>query len=73
VTGVHIRRVNFLLDGRSVTIQDRAPFAAMIRLHRGTHRLVAHVKFSDGTRARSIGFRFRPCAQAARRAPSFTG
>ncbi len=73
VTGVNIRRVNFLVDGRSVTIQDRAPFAATVRMHRGTHKLRAHVSFTDGTRARDISFRFRPCAQAARPAPAFTG
>jgi hypothetical protein len=71
VTGAHIRRVTFLVDGRSVTTQDRAPFAATIRMHRGAHKLRARVSFTDSTRVRNISFRFRPCAQAPR--PSFTG
>jgi hypothetical protein len=73
VTGRRIRLVRFFLDGRRITSQDRAPFAATIRLHRGTHKLRAEVSFSDGTPARNIGFRFRPCAEAVRPAPSFTG
>jgi len=73
VTGEHIRHVRFFVDGRRVTSQDRAPFAATIRIHRGAHKLRARVFFDDGTRARNISFRFRPCAQAARPAPSFTG
>ncbi|MEY2441083.1 MAG: hypothetical protein QOJ46_509 [bacterium] len=76
VRGVHIRTVNFLVDGHSVNIQHGAPFAAMIRLHRGTHKLIAHVRFNDGTPSRSVGFRFRACRSETRRvspAPSFTG
>ncbi len=73
VTGARIRTVTFFLDGRRVTTQDRAPFGATIRLHRGTHKLRARVNFSDTTRTRNIGFRFRPCAEAKRSAPSFTG
>jgi hypothetical protein len=76
VRGVHIRSVDFLVDGRSVDFQDKTPFAATIRLHRGTHKLRAHVAFKDGTRSRDIGFRFRACRSQSRRvsaAPSFTG
>jgi hypothetical protein len=76
VGGVHIRSVNFLVDGHSVEIQRVAPFAATIRLHRGTHKLLAHVRFNDGTPSRGVGFRFRACRTQTRRvspAPSFTG
>jgi hypothetical protein len=73
VTGVNIHHVTFFVDGRWVNTQDRAPFAATIRLHRGTHKLRARVTFTDATPSRNIGFRFRPCAQAKRAPPSFTG
>jgi hypothetical protein len=73
VTGVHIRLVRFYVDGRRITSQDRAPYAATIRLHRGNHKLRARVSFRDGTRERNVSFRFRPCAQAKRNAPAFTG
>ncbi len=73
VSGVNIRRVTFWVDGHWVNTQDRAPFAATIRLHRGTHKLRARVTFTDATRPRNIGFRFKPCAQAKRATPAFTG
>lgn len=76
VSGLFIRSVNFLLDGRSIGIQSQAPFAVLVHLHRGIHKLRAHVSFTDGTRPRDISFRFRACAEAARPAPAspkFTG
>jgi hypothetical protein len=76
VRGVHIRSVTFLVDGDDVAIEREPPFAATIRMRRGTHKLRAHVAFTDGTRSRDIGFRFRPCRSQVRRLspqPSFTG
>jgi hypothetical protein len=77
VRGVHIRSVDFLIDGDSVAVQRRAPFAATIRLLRGTHKLRAHVAFTDHTPARNITFRFRACTRQTRRisapVPSFVG
>ncbi|MDX6688836.1 MAG: hypothetical protein QOG15_293 [Solirubrobacteraceae bacterium] len=76
VSGLFIRRVTFLLDGRSIGTQRKAPFAVLIHLHRGIHKVRAHVTFTDGTPTRDISFRFRACEQAAQptpAAPKFTG
>ena len=73
VTGVRIRSSGSTSTAAASPSQDRAPFAATIRMHRGIHKLRARVSFSDGTRARNVGFRFRPCAPVARSTPSFTG
>jgi hypothetical protein len=75
VQGVYIRSVTFLIDGRRIGSRSKAPFAATIDVRRGRHKLRAHVSFTDGTRARDLGFRFKPCAQQTRRArpPRFTG
>lgn len=73
VTGRFIRRVTFLLDGRRVRTVSRAPFQVLIRALGGIHRLRARVSFTDGTPTRNINFRFRECAQAARRLPGVTG
>jgi len=73
VSGHFIRRVTFLLDGRSVRTVSRAPFQVLIRSIGGIHTLRARVSFTDGTPTRNINFRFRECAQAARRLPRVTG
>lgn len=73
VTGTRIRDVAFFVDGHWVNTQDRAPFAARIRLRRGAHKLRAKVRFRDATPTRNVAFRFKPCAQARRAVPSFTG
>jgi len=74
VTGVSIRTVTFLLDGRRVTTQDRAPFGARFHLHRGVHKLRAHVTFTGAARPRDLAFRFRACERETHPAvPSFTG
>ena len=73
VSGLFIRRVTFLLDGRSVRTVSRAPFQVLIRGLGGIHRLRARVFFTDGTPTRNINFRFRECAQAARTLPAVTG
>jgi hypothetical protein len=73
VTGHLIRRVTFLLDGRSVRTVSRAPFQVLIRSLGGIHRLRARVFFTDGTPTRNINFRFRECAQAVRSIPPVTG
>jgi ice-binding like protein len=75
VQGMFIRSVTFLIDGRRIGSRSKAPFAATIDVRRGRHKLRAHVSFTDGTRARDLGFHFKPCAQQARRVrpPRFTG
>jgi hypothetical protein len=76
VSGRLIHQVTFLVDGHGIATQFKAPFAAMIRLHSGTHKVRAHVVFEDGTRSRNIRFHFRACTPQARRAsaaPQFTG
>ena len=73
VNGLFIRRVTFLLDGRSVRTVSTAPFQVLIRSLGGIHRLRARVSFTDGTPTRNINFRFRACAQATRSLPAVTG
>ena len=73
VSGHLIRRVTFLLDGRSIRTVSRAPFQVLIRSLGGIHRLRARVFFTDGTPTRNINFRFRECAQAVRGLPPVTG
>jgi hypothetical protein len=76
VSGVSIRSVTFMLDGHSIGTARAAPFEILVRGKHGIHRLRPHVSFTDATRPRNIGFRFRTCAPAARRIarpPRFTG
>jgi trans-2-enoyl-CoA reductase len=76
VSGVAVRSVAFRLDGHSIRTVRAAPFEIVVRGAHGVHKLSARVSFTDGTRARSVGFRFRTCAPAARRVvrqPRFTG
>jgi hypothetical protein len=77
VSGVLIRRVNFLVDGHSIGVARKAPFQIVVRGRPGgVHKLIARVAFTDGSPLRNIGFRYRTCAPAARRVtppPRFTG
>ncbi len=76
VRGKFIRKVTFLVDGRRIGIQHKAPFSMLVRMHRGTHKLRAKVYFTDGTRVRNIRFRFRACTEQVRRTspkPKFVG
>ena len=74
VKGLLIRKVTFMLDGRTVGTATKAPFTMPIRSDAGIHRLTARVSFTDGTRTRKLNFRWRVCAPAAARvAPAFTG
>jgi hypothetical protein len=77
VTGLFIRRVVFLLDGRGIgTRTGRPPFSVLVRGLAGIHTLRARVTFRDGTRARTLNFRYRACAeqtQVPRPEPGFTG
>jgi hypothetical protein len=76
VSGLFIRKVTFLLDGHEVGTATKAPFAMRIRTDAGMHKLTARVSFTDGTRTRTLGFRWRKCEPASRRvaaAPAFTG
>jgi hypothetical protein len=71
VTGLFIRRVTFLLDGKKVgSLSGKPPFEVKIRPLGGIHKLRAHVTFTDGTRARDISFRFRTCLQSTPSTPS---
>jgi hypothetical protein len=75
VKGLFIRKVTFVLDGRSLGTASKAPFAMFIRSDAGMHKLTARVFFTDGTPTRNLGFRWRVCAPASRRVPppAFTG
>jgi hypothetical protein len=77
VSGVLIRRVNFLVDGHSIGVARKSPFQIVVRGRPGgVHKLIARVAFTDGSPLRNIGFRYRTCAPAARRVtppPRFTG
>jgi hypothetical protein len=76
VKGLFIRKVTFLVDGKSVGTVAKAPFDMLIRSEAGVHKLRARVSFTDGTPVRYLGFRWRTCSPAARRVaprPVFTG
>ena len=76
VKGLFIRKVTFLLDGRRIGSANKAPFAMLIPSGSGVHKLTARVAFTDGTRTRTLGFRWRTCAPVSRRVaprPKFTG
>jgi hypothetical protein len=80
VTGLHIRRVVFSLDGRSLATRSRSPFTVSVPNLPGVHRVSARVTFTDATRPANLTLRYRSCAAARRtvagrpRPPSrFTG
>jgi hypothetical protein len=66
VTGLHIRRVTFSLDGRSLATRSTAPFTVSVPRRPGVHRLGARVTFTDATRPANLAFRYRACAAAGR-------
>ena len=73
VQGQFIRRVTFLLDGRTVKTVRRAPFRLLIHKPGGIHKLSARVFFTDGTPTSTINFRFRICEPSVRALPPVTG
>jgi hypothetical protein len=82
VVGSRIAQVTFSLDGkrvktlRSPTSGNRWSLQIVPRtLSRGVHRVSAGVSFRVNTnpRTRTLRLAFQRCAQAARRAPRFTG
>ena len=81
VTGQHIRRVEFSLDGRRVKTLTKPNSAGRYvlavrpgRLKNGTHRIVARTTFTAAsrTRTRSLRVVFQRCARVVS-APRFTG
>ena len=74
VRGALIRRVVFLLDGRGIaTRTGRSPYSVLIHGLEGIHTVRARVTFTDGTPARTLGFRYRVCAQGAGTTPGIPG
>jgi hypothetical protein len=66
VRGRMIKRVVFRLDGRRIASRSRSPFQVFVPASPGAHRVTARVTFNDGTRARTLAFRYRACAAAVR-------
>lgn len=74
VSGVFIRKVVFLLDGRGIgTRTGRPPFSVLIHGLEGVHLVRARITFTDGTPARSLGFAYRVCEQGAGTTPGIPG
>ncbi|MCW2967264.1 MAG: hypothetical protein JWM71_1036 [Solirubrobacteraceae bacterium] len=67
VTGKRIKSVVFSLDGHVISSQASSPFAAWVGPGTAMELLTARVTFTDGTNARTLRLRFRPCASARRR------
>jgi outer membrane biosynthesis protein TonB len=71
VAGSAIRTVAFTLDGRRLRTVKRTT-AKLGQLAPGSHKLVAEVRFTDGT-TRTLTTRVSGCAAAAKLSPRFTG
>ncbi|MDX6719015.1 MAG: hypothetical protein QOJ63_1269 [Solirubrobacteraceae bacterium] len=76
VSGLFIRSVTFLVDGRSIGTVRTTPFEVLVHGGDGIHKLIARVSFTDGSPLRNISFRYRTCSKGGGpvvRPPRFTG
>jgi hypothetical protein len=66
VTGRHIKRVVFSLDGKRVASRSGSPYRVHVAGLAGRHNVTARVTFKDATRAKTLKLGYRACAAAVR-------